>query len=197
MIRGTAIFDRFLGAEAAGALLDFALANEAGFRPSTIVGEDGNAVHAEARSSSTFRGDWGEQREIFAEAVRARVSEILAATGVPDWSPKHMQVDLAAHRDGDFFRTHTDTLTGKNRRDEVRMVSAVYYVHRQPRGFSGGELVIRDVRGQSENAIKPLHDRLVVFPSFLPHEVAPVEVPGDSFANARFSINCWLNRVRG
>ena len=76
------------------------------------------------------------------------------------------------------------------------MVSAVYYFHRQPRGFSGGQLAIYPIDAGDAATIEPMHDRLVVFPSFAPHEVLPVTVPGNAFADARFSINCWLRRER-
>lgn len=197
MISGTAIFDGFLGREASEELLDFALAREADFAPSTVARGERKRVDPADRQSSTFGGEWEELRKHFRNAVLAKSDEILAATGVSDWSPKPMQIDMAAHRDGDFFKTHVDTVTGRERGGEVRMVSAVYYFFRQPKAFSGGELLIRDPRGGAQHAIEPQHDRLVVFPSFLPHEVLPVSVPGNAFADARFSVNCWLNRVRG
>ncbi|WP_417597170.1 hypothetical protein [Novosphingobium aquae] len=38
--------------------------------------------------------------------------------------------------------------------------------------------------------------RLVAFPSFAWHQVARVSPQGDSLANARLSINCWIHRAR-
>lgn len=195
MVPGTKIFDNFLGESVAAALLDHAISRPDQFEPSTVGVAETNRVLEAARTSSTFRGDWGDLKRKFSDAIKCRLPEILAATGVANWSPKKLQIDLAVHRDGDFFSPHVDTATGHSKAD-IRMVSAVYYFHRQPKTFFGGELAIRDLRGGMDHTITPLHDQLIVFPSFLPHEVKPVSVPGDEFADARFSINCWLNRAK-
>ncbi|MFL0356109.1 2OG-Fe(II) oxygenase [Erythrobacter sp. GH1-10] len=195
-MKGTGIFDDFLGAEASHDLLEFTIANEVGFGPSSISESAQGGIDTKVRRSSTFTGNWDGHRAHFRAAIMAATPQLLETTGVPEWSPKEMQIDLAIHRDGDFFRRHLDTLYGEHRKDVVRMVSAVYYVFREPKGFSGGELVITDPRGGAEEVIEPRHDRLVVFPSFLPHEVKPITVPGNAFADARFSVNCWLSRKR-
>ena len=75
-------------------------------------------------------------------------------------------------------------------------MSAVYYFHVQPLGFSGGELVIHPFGLSEASVIEPRDNRLVVFPSFALHEVLPVVCPNDGFASARFSINCWLRRAK-
>lgn len=196
MLSGVAIFDDFLGDEAARALLDFALANEAGFASSTIVAKGDDEVYSDIRRSLTFRGDWDALRAHFRAAVFARMEEILAATGIANWEPKTTQIDLAAHRDGDFYRTHIDTLIGEAKAQSVRMISSVYYYHRRPKGFSDGELRIRDIMSDEEMLITPKHDRLVVFASMLPHEVLPIRIAGNAFEDARFSVNCWINRER-
>ncbi len=195
MVQGLAIFDGFLGESAAGELLDLVLVNEAGFEPSSIARYQSGAIDPDMRRSSTFRGDWSAHRDRFRSAIDAAMPALLEATGMKDWPQKRVQIDLAVHRDGDFFRRHRDTLVGEHRKDGVRLISAVYYFFRQPRGFQGGQLALFDPRGDHE-IVEPLHDRLVVFPSFLPHEVRPIAISGDRFADARFSINCWLNRVQ-
>lgn len=195
MVQGLAIFDNFLGDEAAADLLALALANESGFEPSSVSRYQAGEVDRQIRRSSTFSGDWNEHRERFRAAIDQITPQLLEATGVRDWSPKKIQIDLAVHRDGDFFRAHRDTLVGQHRTNGVRLVSAVYYFFRKPRGFEGGQLAVFDPRG-SQETIEPEHDRLVVFPSFLPHEVRPISVPDDEFADARFSVNCWLNQVQ-
>lgn len=195
MVQGLAIFDNFLGDEAAADLLALVLSNQSAFAPSCMSRYQTGEVDRQIRRSSTFSGDWIEHRERFRAAIDQITPELLEATGVRDWSPKKMQIEMAVHRDGDFFRTHCDTLVGKHRTNGVRLISAVYYFFREPRSFEGGQLAVFDPRG-SQEIIEPEHDRLVVFPSFLPHEVRTISVPGDEFVNARFSVNCWLNRVQ-
>lgn len=90
---------------------------------------------------------------------------------------------------------HVDTFIDPMQGDVrgVRVVSAVYYLHHQPKGFIGGELALYPFRGDGPpELIEPRHNRLVAFPSIAPHEVLPVQT-GAAEA-ARFSINYWLRR---
>ena len=197
-MRSIAIIDDFLGAEMAGELLDFAIANEAAFTASHVEDKDGRRVEETSRKSQVFRGDWSDWRTRFANAIADATPRLLEATGVSDWSPRHTQLELAAHRDGGFFLPHIDTHTADAGVRQVRVVSAVYYMHRSPRRFSGGELAIFDPFGKAqETVVEARHDRLVAFPSFLLHEVRPIAVTGNAFEHARFSVNCWLWRERG
>ena len=43
--------------------------------------------------------------------------------------------------------------------------------------------------------IVPETDTLVVFPSWMSHEVLPVRVPSGAWIDRRFTINCWIHRV--
>jgi Rps23 Pro-64 3,4-dihydroxylase Tpa1-like proline 4-hydroxylase len=43
--------------------------------------------------------------------------------------------------------------------------------------------------------INPDTDAMVVFPSWLRHEVLPVHVPSGAWLDRRFTINCWLHRA--
>jgi 2OG-Fe(II) oxygenase superfamily len=83
---------------------------------------------------------------------------------------------IVAHRDGDYYGTHIDTRTqAESAQPSIRVISCVYYLYWTPRKFSGGELLIHRLGAAPEkgssSAIEPVHDRLVAFPSFLPHEV--------------------------
>ena len=110
-----------------------------------------------------------------------------------------VELELAAHNDGAHFTLHTDTYA----RDQIargdRMLSAVYYFHRQPMGFAGGALRLHRLNAEPGDAgldIAPDDNSLVVFPSWGPHEVMPVECPSRVFAHSRFALNCWIYRAR-
>jgi Rps23 Pro-64 3,4-dihydroxylase Tpa1-like proline 4-hydroxylase len=65
--------------------------------------------------------------------------------------------------------------------------------------FSGGELRIHRLGakpGDFGHDIEPRQGRLVVFPSWWPHEVLKVRCPSGNFADSRFSVNCWIHRQR-
>jgi len=108
------------------------------------------------------------------------------------------EVQLTASNDGEFLRAHTDSDNGPLR---TRTVTFVYYCHREPRRFEGGELRIfgRDtVSGQNVlkiyNVVQPIQNSVVFFPSESLHEIAPVVCPSHSFNDSRFTLNGWLHR---
>ena len=50
-----------------------------------------------------------------------------------------LELELVAHGDGAFFGRHIDIFTGADANiGQQRILSAVYYFHTQPKGFSGG-----------------------------------------------------------
>jgi hypothetical protein len=105
-----------------------------------------------------------------------------------------------AYRDGDFLSQHRDD--GKHARPNGRVLSFVYWLHRRPRPFSGGELRLcgwacRDgeiVPAPPAVDLEPHHDTLVVFPSTTMHEVFPVRCPASSFDASRFAITGFVRR---
>ena len=81
-----------------------------------------------------------------------------------------------------------------------RALTGVFYFHRQPKGFSGGELRLYAI-GRAEDDrryvdLTPGSDTLLLFPSWAPHEVRPVSCPSGAFLDSRFAINCWYRHRR-
>ena len=82
-----------------------------------------------------------------------------------------------------------------------RAITAVYFFHREPLAFSGGELRIMDtVREPNQvralgpsRIVHPLQNQIVFFPSGLLHEIQPVQVRPNDFCNSRFTVNGWLH----
>lgn len=143
-----------------------------------------------------FQGDKSEVLTQLREAIVAHFDQICAGTGIDPFPIGRIEMSLAVHREGGHFVPHVDTFAGKGREASDRVISLVYYFHRQPRAFSGGELVLLSPLDDSEVAIDPAHDRLVAFPSFALHTVRRTEVAGNAFADARFTAVCWLHRRR-
>jgi len=197
MLARHSIIDGFLGEELSQQLLKFVLANEDGFVPTLVYNnQKGSGIREESRSSFHFDGDWKAHRKAFRAVINARIEEIVSGAGSAGFRPDAMELELVATRDGGHFTRHIDTLTQVPDASTDRIVSAVYYFHREPTGFTGGELLMHALIGEKVKAIEPRHDRLAVFTSIAPHEVARTQVPGNAFADARFSINCWLHRER-
>ncbi len=196
------VIDGFLGEEAADTLLAQMLAGAGNFTPSLVWRGDRFAENHDVRSSLRLPGRVGVDLEGFTAAMVARADELREAIGMPPFAIFHAERSVVAHGDGDYYRPHIDTLTqpGGGAPDSVRMMSCVYYLNAQPPGFTGGELALHRLGGPAASepaaVIEPRHDRLAVFPSFVPHEVLPIACPSGRFEDSRFSVNCWLHRAR-
>jgi Rps23 Pro-64 3,4-dihydroxylase Tpa1-like proline 4-hydroxylase len=185
----------FFDAPTQAALLDWALANEARFIPAQLAG---GLVKPEARRALILR-DLGPLAALLDARMRAEAPHWTATLKSTPFETSEVELELAAHNDGAHFTLHSDTYA----RDEVargdRMLSAVYYFHRQPKAFEGGALRLHRLNAAAGDAgidIAPDDNSLVVFPSWGPHEVMPVGCPSRAFADSRFAVNCWIYRAR-
>jgi Rps23 Pro-64 3,4-dihydroxylase Tpa1-like proline 4-hydroxylase len=179
-------------------LLAYATASEAQYQESQVMGEDGQSHldHAFRRSRTLFRIDdavW----ESVERRLRRALAHVRAELGLPWFPLDHVERQLTAHGDGGLFGAHTD-----NGRAGVaaRRVTCVYYLHRTPPRFTGGELRLYDwtVRhGRAEHArsyttVTPVSNSAVFFPSDTLHEVVPVQRESDDFGDSRFALNIWF-----
>jgi hypothetical protein len=94
---------------------------------------------------------------------------------------------VSRYGDGNYYRPHSDI---DFTRPSERLVSLAYYVNREPARFYGGAL--RFSFNGAHVSVEPRHNRAVVFPSALPHEVGAVRLQSDAWGDGRFSINCWI-----
>lgn len=191
------VIDDFLGATAADALLSQIIASEANFVPTHFRGPGTPSQDAAFRSSLRLPGRVGVDLDHFKAAIHARFAALCAGTGTAQFLVHHSECSIVAHRDGDFYKTHIDTRTGDPgaHGTHVRVLSCVYYLNQRPPAFRGGELLFHPLGGGESMRVAPQHNRLAVFPSFIPHEVLPISSPSTRFADSRFSINCWLRRA--
>ncbi|MGB3513957.1 MAG: 2OG-Fe(II) oxygenase [Microcoleaceae cyanobacterium] len=110
---------------------------------------------------------------------------------------RQIEAQITAHNHGHYYHAHND-----NGMPEVarREITYVYYFYRQPKQFSGGELVLYDekmendeyVKADSFKIVEPTNNSLIFFPSHYWHEVLPVNCPSEAFADSRFTINGWV-----
>lgn len=188
-------YENFLDWDVSLKLLEYCIENEINFNDSTVNKNGSNKVDKVDRRSLIFR-DLGKFREIFLNRLSDFLPDIFSKLEMSPFEPKEYELEIAVHGDGAFFKEHIDTLTGKQEREKARGVSIVYYFFGEPRKFEGGELRLIPVKfiPGDDNAVSlpPVNNSLVVFPSFGPHEVLPVNAPNLSFQDWRFTINCWL-----
>jgi SM-20-related protein len=174
------------------ALLARVLASEAQFQPSATHDARSDYRHSLVMNPppELVHPDVGRVRSITPDVLpELRVQPIVVGI---------VEAQITASIDGSFFGVHTDADRVKVPK---RYLTYVYYFNRQPKGFSGGELRIYDdvlrnnklARGDTFQTIEPLHNRLVLFWARTMHEVMPVRVASQAFADARFTVNGWVN----
>lgn len=188
----------FLPADMVAALLDFACDNESRFVASKVgLGPDGK-VDPAARMSSLLI-DFEPLKAQFDARIRPLAPILAAELRVPPFEAGRVELQLVAHGDGAFYRRHLDTGHGARAktRPRLRLLSGVYYFHSAPKAFAGGALRLHEVMSQGPERhfldIEPVHNSLVFFPSWMPHEVMPVSCPSGRFMDSRFAINCWFH----
>lgn len=192
------LFDDFLEPELHQALLAHALAQAGTLEPAWIYEYGGRQVDRRYRVADLCGNGLGALEARFVDEVMARFDAVTKALGIRRFAVVDAEVELVAHNDGAIYQRHIDTLTESDRPSMAgdRILSLVYYLHRRPKGFSGGELDLHSVHGGAGHAIEPRDNRLIAFPSYLPHEVRQVSCPSRAFADSRFAINMWLSRAR-
>lgn len=190
------VVENAFGQEMADQLLAYALTCESAFT-NTQVGRHGTTQVA-VRRSRKFR-DLGPLKADLEARFRAALPAARSILGFDAFGLAALELELAAHGDGDYYRRHIDTFAGVERQNMDRVVTGVYYFHRMPKAFEGGALrlftLLPPEQGGSWVDIEPLNDSLVLFPSWAPHEVLPVSCTGQEFAQSRFAINCWYKKT--
>lgn len=201
-------FADFLSAEDHDAVLGWTLANPDRFEPALITDHRSRSdVLDLARRNALISRDFPEIRPLIVEAFERSAGQLVESLGFRGESDFEIELELSAYGDGAHFFPHVDITLGKPAAGETldhdrRMFSAVYYFHRRPKGFAGGELNLfgftpagnEDVSGV---AIEPDDNSLVIFPSWVPHQVQPVACRSQRFEDHRFAVNCWLCRRDG
>jgi len=190
----------FMGPAMVERLLDLAQEREGDFVPTRVGNGTDGAVNPAIRSSLLLRDFGGLRAELearFAAVLDAAVRDLRL-------SPirlHSLELELVAHNEGAFYSEHIDTFTGQSDIGKDRALSGVYYFHRHPKGFSGGDLRLHAIAPAADGMrrftdIPPDPDTFVLFPSWAPHEVMKVSCPSGAFPDSRFAVNCWYRSRR-
>jgi Rps23 Pro-64 3,4-dihydroxylase Tpa1-like proline 4-hydroxylase len=189
------VYADFLPAEEHAGMLDWTLASEARFAASQLRNR---AVNREVRRSRSLR-DLGPSGEVLEGRLKTGMATFIEDLRVSPFVLGRIELELIAHGEGGCFTRHIDTFTGQKLPGQARVLSCVYYFHREPKAFEAGALRIHAFGAEEDGGdfvdIEPRQNTLLVFPSWAPHEVRPVSCPSGDFADSRFSVNCWLHRV--
>jgi SM-20-related protein len=187
-----AILEDLLPDDESRQLLERVLASEQDFHPSQT-----HDRRADYRQSLVMNPPVDLVRPVV-DRVRQAIPEVLSLLRSRPFVVGVVEAQVTSSVDGSFFGVHTDA---DKEKVPKRQLTYVYYFNRPPKGFSGGDLRIYDDilhnnklrRAESFQVIEPLHNRVVLFWARVMHEVMPVHVPSRKFADARFTVNGWVN----
>ena len=194
------VLDEFLAPSELEELTRFTLEHEGDFSASEVVSPtiDGGVVNYEHRRSRVLM-DLAQYQDLVLDRVKAVLPRVLQKLGMEEFAIAAVEAQITASNEGDFFLAHSD-----NGSDRVasRNLTFVYFFHREPRQFEGGELRIHDARLEagtyisagSYQTIVPQQNQIVFFPCRLLHEITPVSCASQRFAGSRFTLNGWLHR---
>ncbi len=194
------VLDEFLAPQELDELISFALQHESEFRNSEVISPSGDpqVIDYNHRRSRVLM-DLGKHQEIILQRIQSVLPRVLDQLGIEEFPVTEVEAQITASNDGDFFGAHSDDA------HEViasRRITFVYFFHREPRQFEGGELRLHDSRWTSGQQIKPgsyqsispRQNQIVFFPCSLMHEITPVDCPSRAFADSRFTLNGWLHK---
>ncbi len=194
------ILDEFLTSPELNTLTQYVLEHEMLFEMSEVLspGVTGGAVDYDHRRSRVLM-DLGGHEKMISDRVLTCLPRVLKKWGRDPFSISRVETQTTASNHGDFFHCHVD-----NGAEAVaaREITFVYFFHREPKQFSGGELRIYDSRRENDNyvptanyrTIVPEQNQLILFASGLSHEITPVDCPSGRFADSRFTVNGWVDK---
>ncbi|RCJ26133.1 proline hydroxylase [Nostoc minutum NIES-26] len=140
-----------------------------------------------------------EFSELIVKRIQTIIPDVISKLGLPSFAISQIESQLTAHNDGNYYKIHNDNGSPET---ATRELTYVYYFYREPKPFSGGELLIYDskiennfyVNAESFKTVEPRNNSIVFFISRYMHEVKPVICPSKAFADSRFTINGWVRR---
>ena len=194
------VLDEFLSPQELEELTRFTMEHEADFQNSEVYSPSvqKGVINDDFRRSRVLM-ELGEQQEMILERIKSVLPQVLERLGMDEFTVADVEAQITASNDGDFFHCHDD-----NGSEGVayRHLTFVYFFHREPRQFEGGELRIHDAHLEDGNyvsdgsyqTIVPQQNQIVFFPCELLHEITPVKCPLQLFADSRFTLNGWLRR---
>jgi SM-20-related protein len=183
------------------ALFEYACARECNFASSLVK----NRISGSHRLDTTVRNsarlaDLGKFKSPIRLVLERIADPAIEALGLSERAAELSELEINRYADRGRFVPHIDTGTTLT---QLRVLSCVYYFAPSPLRFTGGALRLHSLPSLPKRDEQTLHtvdimpetDTLVIFPSWLFHEVLPVETPSNAWADGRFAVNCWFHRV--
>ncbi|MEM1426093.1 MAG: 2OG-Fe(II) oxygenase [Cyanobacteria bacterium P01_H01_bin.130] len=188
--------DNFLSPEENKRALVIALDNHSNFVESNTTTNANNY----RQSSVLYATHYTELYHLLRKRILKQMPSIVKELGMDSFLVSQVEMQMTAHGDGCFYKIHNDSGSADT---ASRVLTYVYYFHREPKTYSGGALRIyeTDIHGPATEPselfedVIPENNSIVLFDSRVKHEVLPVACASHAFEDSRFTLNGWLRRV--
>lgn len=129
--------------------------------------------------------------------------DVLMRLGIEPFEVGRRELQVTRHVHGGFYRMHRDA-SASEAATTGRALTYVYYFHRHPRPFSGGDLLMfdQDQAGHRDPSLAftrlaPLHNSVVFFAPDRLHAVTNVGCASSDPLDGRWTVNGWFYRASG
>ncbi len=195
--RTALILEEFLGPQELAWLWSFAMNRSYDFAPSQVINDVEAGVHNDDFRRSIVLYDLDGFHERISARIMHYLPHVLQRLQHAPFQVSSIEAQLTASNDGEFFKPHVDCGQGPV---ATREITFVYFCHREPQAFSGGELKLYDSgpalpeRPEPYLSIRPTQNTMVFFRADRLHEISTVSCPSRAFPDSRFTLNGWLHR---
>lgn len=194
LISRYALINNFFSPAENQQLLDYVCQKQAEFVPTTT------STNADNYRRSMVLHSFPEFRELIVNKIHKLIPDVLTKLQMEPFTIGEIESQLTMHNDGNFYKIHNDNGSPDT---ATRVLTYVYYFNREPKIFSGGDLVIYDskiqgkyyVKADTFKTVEPRNNVIVFFLSRYMHEVLPVKCDSKELADSRFTINGWVRRA--
>ena len=127
--------DNFFTPQESERLFQYVLQQESAFVTTSIATSDIDYRRSIALYS------FPEFSELITNKIRAILPDIFSKLALSPFTASQIESQVTAHNDGSYYKIHNDNGSPDTNNREV---TYVYYFYREPKPFSGGELIIYD-----------------------------------------------------
>lgn len=155
-------------------------------------GGSGGAVSAQGEQLKQTNSLW--LTDFYSDPLKSNIYNLTRQYNDPDllfeigqktWFPRMLSsyqtieaIQLLYYESNSSYDTHIDTA----------FLTFLYWIHKEPRKFEGGDLVLEEDR-----RVECKSNRLLVFPSFAKHRVTPVKMTEQADGYGRYCISNFVH----
>lgn len=182
----------FFPKEVRNYIYNYALEHQSDFFVAPVYGVGFSEIDMEKRDQIIYFPD-GNFKQIFLDAISPLFTTIRKQLNVSKSEVSKFDMQMSSTGNHQYGKAHSD-MPIKDNMDYLSKISFVYYFHKTPKVFTGGDLLVYDTQVGSHQFVEQYtrfttEDNLIVgFPSSFMHEITKVNSPSTKFEDSRFAV---------